>query len=139
MAFADAQANAVVVPVGDNGISTVVITGTVTKGDAIGFSSGWKRALATTGSVVQMRCVALEDGVDGQRIAVCFGECYIRGGRFSGGTANGALYVAEGSSSGQYTQTVPSTSGDATTRVGTMLSATEAIITPNYNVDSTAT
>jgi hypothetical protein len=138
MAFADAQANAVVIPVSDDGISTVTITGTVTKGDALGFSSGWKRALATAGGVIQMRCVALEDGVDGQRVAVCFGECYIRGGRFSGGTANGALYVAEGTSNGMYTQTIPSTSADATTRVGTMLTATDALITPNYNVDSVA-
>jgi hypothetical protein len=138
MAFSDSQANAVVIPVSEDGISSVTLAGTVTKGDALGFSSGWKRALATTGSVIQMRCVALEDGVAGQRIAVCFGECYIKGGRFSGGTPNGALYVAEGSDSGKYTQTQPSTSGDATTRVGTMLSETDAIITPNYNPDSTA-
>jgi len=138
MAFADAQTNAVVIPISSDGISSVTLAGTVTKGDAVGFSSGWVRALATTGSVVQMRCVALEDGVAGQRIAVCFGECYLKGGRLTGGTANGALYVAEGSSNGQYTQTIPTTSGDATTRVGTMLTATEAILTPNYNVDSTA-
>lgn len=138
MAFADAQDNAVVIPVSNDGISTVTLAGTATKGDALGFSSGWKRALATTGSVVQMRCIALEDGVTGQQIAVCFGECYIKGGRFSGGTANSALYVAEGSDNGKYTQTIPTDSGDATTRVGTMLTTTDAIVTPNHNVDSTA-
>ena len=138
MALSDAQANAVVIPVSEDGISTVTLSGTVVKGDALGFSSGWKRALATTGSVVQMRCVALEDGVSGQRITVCFGECYMKGARFSGGTANAALYVAEGSDNGKYTETAPSTSGDANTRVGTMLTTIEAILTPNYNVDSTA-
>ncbi len=134
----DAQANAVVMPVSDDGISTVILAGTVTKGDAVGFSSGWKRALATTGGVIQMRCVALENGVAGQRAAVCFGECYIKGGRFTTGTANGALYVAEGTASGQYTQTIPTDTGDATTRVGTMLTVTDAIVTPNYAVDSVA-
>lgn len=137
MAFADAQANAVVVPTGD-GISSVTLAGTVYKGDAVGFSNGWKEALATTGAVVQMRCVALEDGVSGQRIAVCFGECYLGGGRITGATAGGALYVAEGSSNGQYTQTAPSTSGDADTIVGYAISTTEAVLIPNYNVDSTA-
>ena len=135
MSFSDSQANAVVVPIGD-GISSVTLAGTVVKGDAVGFSGGWQRALATAGGVIQMRCVALEDGVSGQRVAVCFGECYIEGARFSGGTANGALYVAEGTSVGMYTQTIPSTATDATTRVGTMLTATKALVTPNYNVDS---
>jgi len=138
MAFGDSQANAVVIPVSNDGLSSVTLAGTATKGDCLGFSSGWKRALATTGSVVQMRCVALEDGVSGQRVSVCFGECYLRGSRFSGATANGALYVAEGTSNGMYTQTIPSTTGDATTRVGTALSTTDAILTPNYNVDSIA-
>jgi hypothetical protein len=138
MAFADSQDNAVVVPVSNDGVSTVTLAGTVTKGDAIGYDDGWKRALATTGSVVQMRCVALEDGVSGQRIAVCFGEVYLKGSRFSGGTEGSALYVAEGTSNGQYTETIPTDSGDATTRVGTVVSATEAILTPNHNVDSTA-
>ncbi len=138
MAFADAQSGAIVIPVNNEGISSVTIVGTVSKGDAVGYSSGWKRALATVSGVIQMRCVALEDGVDGQRIAVCFGEVYLRGARFSGATANGALYVAEGTSNGMYTQTIPSTTGDATTRVGTALAATEAILTPNYNADSVA-
>ena len=56
-----------------------------------------------------------------------------------GEKTDGALYVAEGSSNGMYTQIAPSTAGDATTRVGTMLSTTDAIITPNYAVDSVAT
>ena len=137
MAFSDSQANCLVVPVSDDGISSITLAGTVTKGDAVGkSSSGWVRALATTGSAVHARCVALEDGVSGQRIATCFGEVYLSGGRFSGATANGAIYVAEGSSGGQYTQTIPTDSGDITTRIGTAISATQLLITPSYNVDS---
>ena len=116
--------------------SRVTLVGTVAKGDSVGFSSGWQRALATTGGVIQLRCVAAEDGVAGQSIKVFFGVCLVGGTRFSGGTANGALYVAEGTSAGMYTQTIPTHSGDATTRVGTMISTVLALITPNYYVDS---
>jgi hypothetical protein len=136
MAFADAQDNAVIY-YAESG-ADIVLAGTVAKGDALGYSDGWKRALATTGSVVQMRCVAEKDGVSGQTIKGYFGVCLVGGDRFSGATANGALYVAEGSDNGKYTQTIPTTSGDATTRVGTAISATLMLITPNQNVDSTA-
>lgn len=136
MAFADAQDNAVIYY--SESLAKVTLAGTVTKGDAVGFSSGWQRALATTASNVHMRCVALEDGVSGQTVEVAFGVCLIGGARFSGGTANGALYVAEGTDSGKYTTTIPSDTGDSTTRVGTMISTTLALITPNYNADSTA-
>ena len=134
MAFSDSQSGAVVIPVSMDGVSSVTLSGTVTKGDPIGFSSGWKRAFGAA-TVIQMRCVALEDGVAGQRVAVCFGECYMKGARFSGGTANNALYVSE-EVAGEYEDVIPDTATDATTRVGTMLSGVEAILTPNYNVDS---
>lgn len=136
MAFADAQDNAEI-KFGSSP-ATIELAGTVTKGDALGFSGGWKRALATAGSVVQMRCVASEDGISGQKIMAYFDTTLIEGARFSGATTGGALYVAEGSDNGKYTQTAPSTSSDANTIVGYMLSATEAAITPNHNVDSTA-
>lgn len=136
MAFADAQDNCVIKYGEDSAV--IALVGTVTKGDILGFSSGWKRALATTGSVVQARCVAGEDGVDDQKITAYFGTCILEGERFSGATAGGALYVAEGTSNGQYTQTAPSTSGDANKIVGYALSATEMAVTPNQNSDSTA-
>ena len=134
MAFADAQKNGLI-KYGDEP-ATITLAGTVTKGDALGFSSGWVRALATTGSVVQMRCVAGEDGVDNQKITAYFGTTIVEGERFSGATIGGALYVAEGTDNGKYIQTAPSTTGDANKKVGYALSATEMAITPNANVDS---
>jgi hypothetical protein len=85
-----------------------------------------------------MRCVAGEDGVSGQTITVYFGRCVIGGARFSGATAAGEVYVAEGSDNGKYTQTAPSTSGDYNTVQGVALDATTLIITPNHAIDSTA-
>ena len=136
MAFADAQANGTI----DYGEDEAEITlaGAVKLGDAIGWSSGWKRALATAGSVIQLRCVAKEDGSSGQKIKAYFGKVGISGSRFSGGTAGAALYVAEGSDNGKYTETAPSTSSDANTVVGYVLSANEATLIPNRNTDSTA-
>lgn len=135
MALSDSQANAIVY----FGLApaTIKLAGTVTKGDAVGNSDGWKRALATSGSVVQQRCVAAEDGVSGQDITAYFGATLIGGSRFSSITEGGAIYVAEGSDNGEYTQTAPSTSSDATTIVGYGLLANLAIIVPNMNVDST--
>lgn len=137
MAFADAQANAVIT-YGADPIQGR-LGGTVTKGDAVGKSGGkWVRALATTGGVIQLSAVAGEEGVDGQTITIYTGITIIEGSRFSGATAGGALYVAEGTSSGQYTQTAPTTTGDANTIVGYALSATKGVVLPRFNVDSVA-
>ena len=138
MAFADAQANGIVEYNGDENVAEVTLASAAKIGDCIGWSAGWQRALATTGGVIPMRCVALEDGSTGQKIKVCFGIVTLRGSRLSGGTAGAALYVAEGTSVGKYTETVPTTSGDSTTVVGYMISATEAILIPSRNVDSVA-
>ncbi len=63
MAFADAQANATItygeLP------ARITLASAAKAGDAIGFSGGWQRALATAGGVIQIRCVAAEDGVSG--------------------------------------------------------------------------
>ena len=134
MAVTDAQDNAVI-KYGE-GFAVIELAGTVKAGDAVGYSGGWVRALATTAGVIQMRCVAGDDGVDGQKITAYFGTCIVEGGRFSGGTVGGALYVDEGTSVGKYTQTAPSDTGDATTVVGYALSATEMAITPNHAQDS---
>jgi hypothetical protein len=85
-----------------------------------------------------MRCVAAEDGVDGQEITAYFDDVIIEGDRFSGATAGGAIYVAEGTSNGMYTQTAPSTSLDSTKIVGYALTATKLILSPQMNVDSVA-
>ncbi len=136
MAFADAQKNAVIDYGEDETI--VLLAGTAKIGDCLGWSSGWKRALGMVSSIIAMRCVAGEDGESGQRIKVYFGKTNISGSRLSGGTAGSALYVAEGTDNGEYTETAPSTTGDSTTKVGYMLSANEATLIPNRNVDTIA-
>ena len=104
-------------------------------GDVLGYSSGWKRALATTGSVIQGRLVALADGGSGGEVPVSASPVI---GGYSGATPGGYLYVAEGSDSGQITETAPSTSGDANTIIGIALSATEVMFFLNSRADSTA-
>ena len=104
-------------------------------GDVLGYSSGWKRALATTGSVIQGRLVALADGENGGEVPVSANPVI---GGYSGATPGGYVYVAEGSNNGQITQTAPSTSGDANTIIGVALSATEVLFFLNSRPDSTA-
>ena len=104
-------------------------------GDVLGYSSGWKRALATTGSVIQGRLVALVDGKNGEEVPVSSGPV-VSG--YSGATPGGYVYVDEGSNNGQVTQTAPSTSGDANTIIGIALSATEVLFFLNSRPDSTA-
>jgi hypothetical protein len=111
------------------GTVKITLAGTVVVGDVLGYSSGWKRALATTGTAIQGLLVAMEDGVSGDEISACRG-CVLAGSRLSGGTAGAALYVAEGSDNGKYTETIPSTTGDCTTAVGFMLSTTSACLHP---------
>lgn len=134
MAFSDAQTGTIIYH--GESPAPIKLVGTVSKGDAIGYSDGWKRALATDGSVVQMRCVASENGVADQTIIAYFGLVEL-GGRFSGATEGGAVYVAEGSDNGEYTQTIPSDSGDADKVVGYAMTALRLTIHPNMNVDST--
>ena len=104
-------------------------------GDVLGYSSGWKRALATTGLVIQGRLVALADGGNGQEVPVSLNPVI---GGYSGATTGGYVYVDEGSNNGQVTQTVPSTSGDANTIVGMALSITEVLFFLNSRADSAA-
>ena len=104
-------------------------------GDALGYSSGWKRALATTGSVIQGRVVALTDGKSGEEVPVSANPVI---GGYSGATAGGYAYVAEGTDDGKVTQTAPSTSGDANTIIGIALSATDVMFFLNSRADSTA-
>ena len=136
MAFADAQAGCEILD--GEGAATILLAGTVEKGDILGYSSGWKRALATVSNVVQGRCVASEDGITGQRIVAYFDSTVLGGSRFTGAAAGGALYVAEGTSNGMYTQTAPSTAGDANKIIGYMITPTIAVVTPSANNDSVA-
>lgn len=135
MAFSDTQSSATIL-FGD-GAAVIELAGTVTKGDVLGESAGWKRALATAGSVVQARCVTSESGVTGQKITAYFGTV-LMDDRITGATVGGALYVAESTDNGKYTQTAPSTSSDANKIIGYALSATIMGIRPNEADDSVA-
>ncbi len=104
-------------------------------GDVLGYSSGWKRALATTGSVIQGRLVALAGGESGGEVPVSANPVI---GGYSGATPGSYVYVAEGLNDGQITQTAPSTGGDANTIIGMALSATEVMFFLNSRADSTA-
>ena len=104
-------------------------------GDVLGYSSGWKRALATTGSVIQGKLVALTDGKSGDEVPVSANPVV---GDYSGATPGGYVYVAEGTDNGKITQTAPSTSGDANTVIGIALLATAVMFFLNSRPDSTA-
>lgn len=134
MAFADGQSGGMVR--NPTGVMDLLLTGTVSIGDAV--DKDGARALATAGTATQIACVALANGVSGETIPVAF-ESAIVGGRFSGGTAGAAIYVAEGTSNGMYTETAPTTTDDVNTIVGYMISATEAIVLPNQRAKSVAT
>ena len=114
---------------------TVTLAGTVTRGDVLGYDSGWKRALATVGTAIQGRLIALADGVSGDVIPVS--PCPVVSG-YSGATPGGYVYVAEGTDNGKVTQTAPSTSGDCNTIIGIALSATVILFFLNARADSTA-
>ncbi len=136
MAFSDPGKGRIVM---DSGRGTepgkVTLAENCKRGDVLGYSSGWKRALATQGSVIQGRLVALTDGQSSDEVPVSANPVI---GGYSGATPGGYVYVAEGSNYGQITQTAPSTSGDANTIVGVALSATEVMFFLNSRADSTA-
>ena len=105
-------------------------------GDVLGYSSGWKRALATVGTAIQGRLVAGEDGASGD-VITAYRRAVVGG--YSGGTAGNAVYVAEGTDYGKITETKPTTSGDCDTVAGYMVSATAGALEPGSRDDSTAT
>ena len=135
MAFSDPGKGRVILDSGRGTEPVKVTLGEDSKcGDVLGYSSGWKRALATTGSVIQGRLVALVDGKSGEEVPVSANPVV---GGYSGATPGGYVYVDEGSNNGQATQTAPSTSGDANTIIGIALSASEVLFFLNSRPDST--
>lgn len=117
------------------GLVRVTLAEACKAGDILGYSSGWKRALATTGTAVQGRLVAGETGASGD-VITAYRRAVISG--YSGGTAGNAVYVAEGTDNGQVTETQPTTTGDCDTLIGYMASATVAALEPGSRTDSTA-
>ena len=115
---------------------SVTLAGTVAAGDALGYSSGWKRALATVGTAIHAKLIALESGVSGDVIEVCR-EAFIDG--FTGGTPGGLVYLEEGAGvGGGYTETAPATTGDVNTIIGYVVSATEIYVAPSVRAGSVA-
>ena len=104
-------------------------------GDVLGYSSGWKRALATTGSVIQGRLVALADGESGDEVPVSANPVI---GDYSGAMPGGYVYVSAGQDDGKVTHTAPSTTGDANTSIGVALSATKVQFFLKSRSDGTA-
>lgn len=149
MAFGDAGGVDVLVTAALPQFLHLTLAGTVEKGDPIGYDSGWVRAYASTGQVVQARYVALESGVDGDVIQVAR-EAILAptpvylvkgeergGGRFSGATIDGIVYVAEAPTAGKYTQTKPTTSNDSETPIGRAIAADTLHIRCQSEPDST--
>jgi hypothetical protein len=114
----------------------LLLAGAVVKGDLVGFATGWKRALATTGTAIQGKYIAGEDGAIGDTIT-CYGEA-ILSGRITGATPGGAVYGAEGALNGQYTESAPVTGGDCNKIVGTILSATQLHLFPCSRAETVA-
>jgi len=133
MAFADPGKNRVIENsnVGPEA-PTVTLAGACVRGDVLGYSSGWKRALATVGTAIHGRLVALSDGAVGDIIAVSPNPV-VSG--YTGATAGAYIYVAEGTDNGQVTETAPTTQGDVDDIIGVALSATKVLFFLNARVD----
>jgi len=116
------------------GLVKITLAEACKAGDILGYSSGWKRALATVGTAIQGRLVAGEDGANGDEITA-----YRRAvvSEYSGGTPGNPVYAAEGTDYGKITETKPTTSGDCDTIIGYMVSATVAALEPGSRADST--
>ena len=132
MAFSDPGKGRIVEQ--GEGLVKITLAEACKAGDILGYSSGWKRALATVGTAIQGRLVAGEDGTSGDDITA-YRRAVVSG--YSGGTAGNAVYVAEGTDYGKITETKPTTSGDCDTIIGFMVSATVAALEPGSRADST--
>jgi hypothetical protein len=117
------------------GLVRITLAEAVVAGDVLGYSSGWKRALATVGTAIQGRLVAGEDGASGE-VITAYRRAVVSG--YSGGTPGNPVYVAEGTDNGKITETAPSTSGDVNTIIGYVTSTTVAALEPGSRADSTA-
>ena len=119
--------------IGDGPTLTLKAAESCVKGDVLGYSSGWLRALATVGTAIQGRFVALEDGAAAATIRVS--PCPVVSG-YTGATEGNYVYVAEGTSDGEITETAPSTTNDANTIIGIVLTATTVQFCLNSRADS---
>ncbi len=118
------------------GLVKVTLAEACKAGDILGYSSGWKRALATVGTAIQGRLVAGENGASADEITA-YRRAVVSG--YSGGTAGNPVYVAEGTDNAEITETKPTTSGDCDTITGYVVSAAVAALEPGSRADSTVT
>ena len=132
MAFADAQIGGRVLH--GSAPCRITLAGACVAGDLLGYASGWKRALATTGTAIQGRLVAGEDGAIGD-VITAYREAVVDS-RISGATAGNPIYGAEGTDNGKYTETAPNTTGDCDTILGVALDATTLLLFPLNRADS---
>jgi len=100
--------------------ATVLLAAACEEGDILGYSTGWKLALATVGSVINPQLVALKKGAIGDYIPVAT-VCVVQG--YTGATPGALIYLAEGSASGDVTETAPTTTNDVKTVIGVALDA----------------
>ena len=135
MAFSDPGKGRSIIQSPCPAAAMVTVVEDVKEGDVLGYSSGWKRALATVGTAIQGRLVAVKGTPSGGKGPVA-ASCTVTG--YSGATPGGYIYVAEGTSYGQVTQTAPSTTGDCNVIIGIALSDTDILFFLNSRVDSVA-
>ena len=136
MAFADPATGRSILDSGrGTNPQTVVLAEDCKVGDVLGYSSGWKRALATVSGVIQGRVVALRDGKSGESVPVSATPVV---GGYTGATPGTYVYVAEGTDNGKITQTAPTTTNDANTIVGVALTSAEVLFFLNSRADSLA-
>jgi len=121
MSFADPGIGRQVIQAPSPSGQTVLLAAACEEGDILGYSTGWKLALGTAGSVINPQVVALKKGAIGDYIPVAT-VCVVTG--YTGGTPGGLIYVAEGSASGDVTDTIPTTQYDLLTVIGVLLDAT---------------
>ncbi len=103
------------------------LAGTVEVGDMLGYSSGWKQALATTPNQIIARLVAGQAGKSGDYI-IAYPIAVIGG--LTGMTQGGSIYSEESTLAGQITTTAPSTTGDVNAPIGISLTTTECLVYP---------
>ena len=133
MAFSDPGTGRIIEQ--GEGLVKITLAEDCKAGDILGYSSGWKKALATVGTAIQSRLVAGEDGANGD-VITAYRRAVV--GNYSGGTTGNAAYVAEGTDYGKITETQPTTSGDCDTIIGYVVSATVVALEPGSRADSTA-
>ncbi len=132
MALTDAQAGGSILEYTDK--LRVLLAGDASRGDLLGFASGWKRALATVGTAIQGRLIALEDGLSGETINAVASAVIT--GRITGATPGGAVYGEEGTGNGKYTEVAPATTGDVNKIIGYVIDATTIRVEPMMRADS---